>query len=276
MYESMPHYQQRQSAAIDVMSSQLGAVPPYMQQSGQPGLQMQPSSSHYGSSQAEQSQYPAAGVQRGTVPSQYSSGSVDYSMVESQPSQLPTQPPPPSAAEQQALQEELRQYEQQLRSTFEAIIAGRVTDASDQIIPISRWLTSNVVPLGKCSGPIEDGSVLINLGLHHDGEPTQYEERLNLWRQFNLCWEALGQKQKDITEQTLQTGRQPPDILSAETIRRLVDDLVTMCDQIDNYGLVDYEIGVAEEQICAIFTLCLDLLQRDGQEPQPVQSTRPP
>jgi hypothetical protein len=104
----------------------------------------------------------------------------------------------------------------------------------------------------------------------------RYEERLNLWRQFNLCWEALGQKQRDITEQAIQRGRPPADILSAEIIRRIVDELVTICDQLEGYGLVDYEMGVAEEQICHIFTVCLDLLQREEHESQPAQSRRPP
>ena len=97
-----------------------------------------------------------------------------------------------------------------------------------------------------------------------------------MWRQVNLCWEALGQKQKDLTEHTLRTGRQPADILTAENIKRLVDDVVTMCDQLEVYGLVDYEMGIAEEQICHIFTLCLNLLQREGQATQSAQPPRPP
>ena len=94
----------------------------------------------------------------------------------------------------------------------------------------------------------------------------------SLRQQINLCWEALGQKQKDITENTLKSGRQRADIdvLSPETIRRLVDDLVAKCDQLEGYGLVEYEMGIAEEQICHIFTVCLDLLQREGREAQHV------
>ena len=99
------------------------------------------------------------------------------------------------------------------------------------------------------------------IGLHHDDE-TRHSERLELWREFNLCWEALGQKQKDITEEVLRTRRQSTDILSAATITSLVDDLISMCDQIEHYGLVDFEMGIWEEQITHIFTVCLDLLLR--------------
>ncbi len=83
---------------------------------------------------------------------------------------------------------------------------------------------------------------------------------MELWREFNLCWEALGQKQKDITEEALNTRRPPAEMLSADYITRLMDDLVAMCDQIEQHGLVDFEMGVWEEQIMHIFTACLDLL----------------
>ena len=149
MYETMPQYQQRQSAAIDVMSSQLGAMPQYMQQAGQPSLQMPQTASSHGSSRADQTQYPIAAVQRGTLPSQYSQEAVDYGMVEAQQSQEPSQPPLPSAAEQEVLQQEVRQYEQHLRATFEDIMAGRMTEASEKILQISRWLVGNVMNLGK-------------------------------------------------------------------------------------------------------------------------------
>lgn len=147
----MPQYQQRQSAAIEVMSSQLGQIPQYMQQGEQAGLRMPSAATNYGSSQAEQTQHPATTVQRGALPSQYSQEAVDYGVVEERQSQQPTQPPPPSAAEQEALLQEFRQYELHLRTTFEDIIAGRVTDASEKIIGISRWLVGSVVPLGKCA-----------------------------------------------------------------------------------------------------------------------------
>jgi hypothetical protein len=145
LYETMPQYQQRQSAAIEVMSGQLSAIPQYMQQGEQQSLQLSSGSSQYGSSQAEV-QYPPTAVQRGAMPQQYVPGTVEYSMVEAPHSQ---QPPPPTAAAQEALEEGFRQYEQQLRGTFDSIIAGRVTEASEKILPLSRWLVGAVVRLGN-------------------------------------------------------------------------------------------------------------------------------
>ena len=54
MYEAMPQYQQRQSAAIEVMSSQMGAMPQYLPTP----------SSQYGASQPEQQTYPLCSTAR--------------------------------------------------------------------------------------------------------------------------------------------------------------------------------------------------------------------
>jgi hypothetical protein len=268
MYETMSHYQPRQSTAIEVMSTQLGSVPQYIQHGEQAGMTLP--APQYSTSQPDQAMYPHATMPRAQVPSQYPQGQ-EYLMPETQPSQ-PTQP---SAADQEALQDELRQYEQQLRSTFDAIMAGRVSEAAEQVLAISRWLVGAAVPLGMCL-PQQCGDFTNrSTGLHHD-DKDRYEERLLLWRRFNLCWEALGQKQKDITEQAYQSGRQPPDILSAETIKRLIDDLIALGDQLENYGLVDYELGIAEEQIVHIFMICQDLLQRDSHDSRATRARQPP
>lgn len=52
-------------------------------------------------------------------------------------------------------------------------------------------------------------------------------------------------------------------MLDSSTIQSMVDELVGLADSIEKYGLVDYEMGVWEEQIVSIFTQCLDLLPRE-------------
>jgi len=37
--------------------------------------------------------------------------------------------------------------------------------------------------------------------------------------------------------------------MPVELINKMASDLIRMCDSIDNHGLVDYQYGVAEEQI---------------------------
>ncbi|EXJ80492.1 hypothetical protein A1O1_08637 [Capronia coronata CBS 617.96] len=239
LYDSIP-FQQRQTA-IEVMASQF-AVPQYMPSSEQTG------SSHYLTSQAEASGYTPVAVTRPSLPQTYGTGAVDFSGLEQQQQQQQQDAAEASgqAVTQTALDESLREYQQQLRSIYDAIIAGRVTEASEKLLAVSRWLVSSVT----------------TLGLHHDDE-ARHAERLEVWREFNLAWEALGQKQKDITEEALRTARSPSDILSVDIITSLMDDLVGMCDQLEQYGLVDYEMGIWEEQITHIFTVCLDLLSRN-------------
>lgn len=109
--------------------------------------------------------------------------------------------------------------------------------------------------------PLAVPAVFINhssAGFHHD-EPEQYAARVEMWREFNLAWEALGLKQKDIFEEALRSGRQPPDILTADRLTAMVDELLGLIDRVETYGLVDYDMGVWEEQIVHIFIQCLDL-----------------
>lgn len=41
----------------------------------------------------------------------------------------------------------------------------------------------------------------------------------------------------------------PAEILPAETLETMGDKLVVHCDELARFGLVDYEMGVAEEHI---------------------------
>jgi hypothetical protein len=78
---------------------------------------------------------------------------------------------------------------------------------------------------------------------------------------FNICWLALGQKQKDLTEEAICYQISDSNILPVEAIKAMVNELIRLCDSIEQYGLVDYERGVWEEEITSIFSQCLDLLE---------------
>ena len=67
------------------------------------------------------------------------------------------------------------------------------------------------------------------------------------------------------------------NILTAGTIQNMVDELIRLCDSIEQHGLVDYERGVWEEEITGVFSQCLDLLVLDSssQTQQGFPSTRP-
>lgn len=82
-------------------------------------------------------------------------------------------------------------------------------------------------------------------------EQTFYADRLQLWNDFNICWLALCQKQKDMAEELFQTGRQPPQtsLLSNEAMDNLGKELIQLCDRMEQHGLVDYQLGIWEEEI---------------------------
>lgn len=76
--------------------------------------------------------------------------------------------------------------------------------------------------------------------------------RIEMWDQFNTCWLALLQCQKDHTKEMLERGRPPnppQNLLGESFLEQLGNELVRLCDSIERHGLVDYQIGVWEEEI---------------------------
>ena len=60
------------------------------------------------------------------------------------------------------------------------------------------------------------------------------------------------QRQHDLTQEMLQTGQalqEPQSILTTASLEQLARELVRLCDSIEKHGLVDYQMGVAEEEI---------------------------
>lgn len=144
LYDNIP-YQQRQTA-IEVMASQF-AVPPYMPHGGHPGMgEVGSSSSQYMTTQPEQAVYGGTvPVTRAPLHQTYGGGQVDFPEVEQQA----TQPPMEPDINQEALNEGFRQYRQQIRSAFDSIVAGRVTEASERLLAASRWLVGSISALGE-------------------------------------------------------------------------------------------------------------------------------
>lgn len=237
-------------------------MPQYMQQN-EPGstVGVGQSSSQYYSTQPEQPSYGSISYARPQLQPPFAPSSTEYSMLE--------QPLAPQAQEEantrQATEEGRRQYEQQLRATFDAIIAGRVTEASEKLIVVTEWLLGSVRALGQLPSHEHHRYTDILTGLHHDDEEN-HDQRIVLWRELNHAWEALGQKQKSITETALRTQQSPPDYLTSTAMQNLMDKLTQLCDSLEKYGLVDYEIGIWEEQIVSIFVQCLDILPHDPAE----------
>ena len=46
-----------------------------------------------------------------------------------------------------------------------------------------------------------------------------------------------------------QSGTRPDNILTEDTLDKMGKELVRICDKLEHYGLVDYQMGVWEEEI---------------------------
>jgi hypothetical protein len=124
-----------------------------------------------------------------------------------------------------------------------------------------------------------------------------HSERLKLWEEFNNCWLTTLQRQKEISSDVLETGQQPPppqSLMEYDHMETMGKELVRLCDVMEKHGLVDYQMGVWEEEIVnrkfasspgrqvahspLVLTQCLDLLEDQSGDsgsahPQPSSST---
>jgi len=88
-------------------------------------------------------------------------------------------------------------------------------------------------------------------GLVRD-EQELYGDRTRLWNEFNTCWLVVLQKEKEMLREYIATGQapQPPrEILREEMLERMGRELIALCDSMERHGLVDYQMGVWEEEI---------------------------
>ncbi|PGH03913.1 hypothetical protein AJ80_08615 [Polytolypa hystricis UAMH7299] len=243
-YEAVSQYQPRQSAAIEVLANQFGVAPYFAGDDAGTAV-----SSQYLTTPSQQAPFSqSTPASRPSAATTFSENMAGYN--------------PPVAAEGLEAQEFPResssnfddaynQYQRALRQTFENTRVGRLTEASQSLLEISEWLLSNAVELGLVRDEEE---------LHAD--------RIKLWNEFNTCWLAVCQKQKDMTEEMLQPGGHPQNILPEDILNKMGRELVRLCDRMEQYGLVDYQMGVWEEEILSVLGECLDLLEEnyDGEK----------
>ena len=249
-YDAIAQYQSRQSAAIEVLSTQFG-VPQYYnpgEATSAPGPASMPQ--NYASANfPQQVQYPSASLERSVAPQPYQPVMAEYDRPEV------AAPPAEESAQDTGPDARYEWYQAEMRALNQNISEGRLSEAGPSLLKLSEWLLGNVVGLGmfmlRRSSPRSD----LITGLitdRRDSWGDVYEERLKLWNEFNLLWEALLQRQLENTENMIRLNRSPPppqSILDKPILTKMGDELVRWCDGIEQHGLVDYEMGVAEEQI---------------------------
>lgn len=84
--------------------------------------------------------------------------------------------------------------------------------------------------------------------------PAQREARLKLWTDFNRCWLSLLQRQREFSESELESSqsqsmRANRTCIKRDYLEKMGNDLTELCNNIEKWGLVDYEMGVWEEEI---------------------------
>ncbi|PQE16580.1 37S ribosomal S9 protein [Rutstroemia sp. NJR-2017a BBW] len=155
-------------------------------------------------------------------------------------------------AQGRGMEEAYSTYQAALKQIFKNIIDGRLAEASQSLLEVSEWLL----------GHVQD------LGLTVD-EVTLHADRVRLWNEFNAAWKGIFTAQKDM----LESGQriQPPQaLMTQEFITKMGNNLTRLCDVVEKYGLVDYQYGVAEEEIMDILLSCLQTQESiEGTDSEP-------
>ncbi|KAF2194591.1 hypothetical protein K469DRAFT_547052 [Zopfia rhizophila CBS 207.26] len=251
-YEPVQPYQPRQSAAIEVLSNQFGVAQGYYV-GGEGGPTSAPATAL--ATQNVPSQYSSIGyttqqspVGRDTLaPSYTAAGMSDPNQPTSQGGYSQSNYGDPTANEYETF---YNNYQTELKKTFEYTRDGRLSDAGAQLFRISDWLLHWAE----------------TLGLVRD-EEAQYTQRLKLWEEFNNCWLTTLQRQKEMTQEMVDSGQRPQapqTLIEYDFLEKMGDQLVKNCDNMEKHGLVDYQMGVWEEEIIAMLTTCLELWEEVG------------
>ncbi|KAJ6109882.1 hypothetical protein N7486_002117 [Penicillium sp. IBT 16267x] len=248
-FDVVPQYSPRQSAAIEALSNQF-AVPQYFTPEESTATENPALSTYLG---AQQMSYNHPGpMPRSSTTQPFPATMSDFPPIGTAgssrldpPAQHHSDPPQLPASDLASLEEAYSQYQHALRSTFDQTRAGRLAEASRSLLEISEWLVTNSR----------------DLGILRD-DHLSYPDRLELWKEFNICWLAVCQKQKDLTQEYI-AGHQPSQIslLPRDRMEAMGKALIQLCDQLEQHGLVDYQMGIWEEEILCVLGQCLDLLE---------------
>ena len=260
-YEPVEQYQQNRDSAIQVLSTGFGvAQQPYYEG----GPTSAPASAI--ASQNVPSQYPSLGytapqaavARESLAPAYTAAGMTDAHQATAQASYNQA-----SYAEPQNSGNEYddfyNNYQTELKKTFEHVRDSRLSEAGAQLYRLSDWLLHWAETLGKSScKPTLERAAELTTGLVRDDE-THYSQRLRLWEEFNTCWLTTLQKQKAMTEEVVNTGQRPQHpktLIDYDSLEKMGNQLIKNCDNMEKHGLVDYQMGVWEEEIVASSFCC--------------------
>ena len=261
-YESVPQYQQNRDSAIEVLGTNFGVAQPqyYGAVPSEGGPTSAPASAI--TPQNVSAQYPPiAYTPQQSAPAYSTAAMTDPHPPTthggySQPSypQPQPQPQPQQDGSGNEYDDFYNTYQTELKKTFEHIRDGRLNEAAPALDRLSEWLLHWAETLGESVRSVRrERAAELTIGLVRDDE-THYQMRLKLWEEFNNCWLGLFQKQFDMVESMQTSGQRPQapqSVIEYDQIEKMGSKLVKNCDNMEKHGLVDYQMGVWEEEITA-------------------------
>ncbi|KAJ4360054.1 uncharacterized protein N0V89_000613 [Didymosphaeria variabile] len=261
-YEPVAQYQQNRDSAIEVLGTNFGVAQPqyYSGVPSEGGPTSAPSSAI--APQNVPSQYPSIGYTPQQSAPAYSTAAMtdphpptSHGGGYSQPAAYPQpQPQPQQDGSSNEYDDFYNTYQTELKKTFEQVRDGRLNEAAPSLDRLSEWLLHWAETLGESVRIVwRERAAELTIGLVRDDE-THYQMRLKLWEEFNNCWLGLFQKQFELVEDMRTTGQRPQapqSIIEHDFIEKMGTKLVKNCDNMEKHGLVDYQMGVWEEEITA-------------------------
>ncbi|KAF2120064.1 hypothetical protein BDV96DRAFT_486002 [Lophiotrema nucula] len=265
-----PYGQQRDSSAIEVLTTGFGVAQPQQYYVGEGGPTSAPAISAAPPNVPSQYQTLGYTAQQGpsgrdTIPSGYSTAAMSDPQAPA-----PGYNPTTAYGDQSGSEYDdfYNNYQNELKKTFEHTRDGRLSEAAANLFRLSDWLLHWAETLGKPAslGSTGDEQLRLTIGLVRDDE-NHYPQRLKLWEEFNNCWLTTLQRQTTMLNDLIRTGQrpQPPQtLIEPDFLEKMGTQLVKNCDNIEKHGLVDYQMGVWEEEIIAMLSRCLDQWEKAG------------
>jgi hypothetical protein len=135
------------------------------------------------------------------------------------------------------------QYQSRYHEVLSSLHNTLLNTASTKLIDLTGWVVDNISLLG----------------LSND-EPSLHARRIEFWKNLNQLWimflDRVGeQSEQEVIEQNVRVFR--------ESLVYIGDMVVLWSDSLEEYGLVDYTLGFAEETIIVKIRQLLKVLKRD-------------
>lgn len=151
-----------------------------------------------------------------------------------------------------AHEEEWANYQRQMGTIFQEIVNGTPESASETPSSATadccpRWLTlvrvvaTSKTRLGRRRQRKDDKANQSCPGLNLD-ETNLHADRIKLWDDFNHAW--LGLYQKQIEMVSPQQLSRPQSPMPKAMIKKIGNELIRLCDEIERHRLVDYQLGI--------------------------------